>query len=172
MGPWHVRSMSAAAERYCCRRYKRLVFPSRWGPALPPGPIGCQSLRRLGGQLANPRGPVRERGPHTGTVARASARAEQVVAGAAREERAAPVGVVAGAGDVLAGDPDRVAIDRSCAVVAPARADRVREILLLVAGEPIVRGTAGPTWDVVPRADADESIDRRVRRARVRGVTH
>src|SRR5215468_1560892 len=53
------------------------------------------------------------------------ARAEQVVTGAVREERAAPGGVVAGVGYVLAGNPDRGAIDRRCAVVTPARADRV-----------------------------------------------
>src|SRR3954465_13163062 len=51
----------------------------------------------------------------------AAARAQQVVAGAAREERAAPVAVAAGpgAGD-LAGEPDRVPVDRGRAVVAPA----------------------------------------------------
>src|SRR5262249_58275769 len=70
-----------------------------------------------------------------------------------------------------AGDPDRVAIDRRRAVVAPARADRVREPLLLVAGESIVRGSAEATGDVVPGADADDRVDRRVRGARVRGVT-
>src|SRR6185437_15470779 len=103
-------------------------------------------------QLANPRRPVRERGPPARAVARATARAEQVVAGAACEERAAPVDVVAGVGDVLAGDPDRVAIDRRRAVVAPACADAVREHLLLVAGEPVVCGNAGATGHVVPLA--------------------
>src|SRR5215472_15283834 len=141
------------------------------GAGVTAGPIGGEPLRRLGRQLADPRRPVRERGPRAGAVARAGARAEQVVAGATREERAAPVGVVAGVGDVLAGDPDRIAIDRRRAVVAPARADRVREVLLLVAREPIVRGSADPTWDVIPRADADERVDWRVRRARVRAVT-
>src|SRR5262249_24574487 len=126
---------------------------SRRGRPLRPAPL-AESVRALGGQLADPGRPVRGRGPRARAVARASARAEQVVAGAAGEERAAPVGVVAGVGDVLAGDPDRVAIDRRRAVVAPARADRVREPLLLVAGESIVRGSAEATGDVVPGADA------------------
>src|SRR5690242_6744235 len=125
------------------------------GAGVAAGPIGSQSLRRLGRQFADPRRPVRERGPHARAVARATAGAEQVVAGAAREERAAPVGVVAGVGDVLAGDPDRIAIDRRRAVVAPAGADRVREDLLLVAGEPIVRGRAGAAGEIGPGADAD-----------------
>src|SRR5947208_740217 len=54
-------------------------------------------LRR---ELADPRRPVGQRGAHARTVACATACAEQVVAGAAREERAAPVGVVAAARDV------------------------------------------------------------------------
>src|SRR5262249_18513006 len=83
---------------------------------------------------------------------------------------AAPLGVVAGVGYVLARDPDRIAIDRRCAVVTPTRADRVREPLLPVAREPIVRGCAGTTRDDVPGADAEARVDRRVRRARVRGV--
>src|SRR5690348_2333643 len=141
------------------------------GPALTAGPIGSQSLWPLGRQLADTCRPVRERGPYAWAVAGAAAGAEQVVAGAAREERAAPVGVVAGVGDVLAGDPDRVAIDRRGAVVAPARTDGVREVLLLVAREPIVCGSAEATGNVVPGADAGERVDRRVRRARVGGVT-
>src|SRR5262245_14115944 len=101
------------------------------GPTLRSAPFSSQSP--LGRQFANPRRPVRERGPRARAVARATARAEQVVAGAAGEERAAPIGEVAGAGDVLAGDPDRVAIDRRRTVVAPACADAAREPLLLVA---------------------------------------
>src|SRR5207302_1020411 len=87
----------------------------------------------LGSQLADPRRPVGKRGARARAVARATARAEQVVASAAREERAAPVDVVASVSDVLARDPDGLAVDRSRPVVAPARADRVREALLLVA---------------------------------------
>jgi len=58
-----------------------------------------EPLRR---QLADPRRPVRERRAYAGPMAGAPARPEQVVAGAAREERAAPVGVVTRVVDVLA----------------------------------------------------------------------
>jgi hypothetical protein len=70
---------------------------SQWGRRCGPAPLGSQSLQPLGCQLADPRRPVRERGPKARAVARAAARAEQVVAGACHE-RAAPVGVAAGAG--------------------------------------------------------------------------
>src|SRR5712691_8690228 len=141
------------------------------GPALRPAPFRQSVALPLGRQLANPGRPVRDRGPRAWAVARATARAEQVVAGAAGEERAAPVGVVAGAGDVLAGDPDRVSVARRRPVVGPACADAVREHLLLVAGEPVVCGSAEATGDVGPGAGAGVRVDRRVRRARVRGVT-
>src|SRR5712691_13292260 len=97
------------------------------GPALRPAPFRQSVALPLGRQLANPGRPVRDRGPRAWAVARATARAEQVVAGAAGEERAAPVGVVAGAGDVLAGDPDRVAVHGRCPVVTPAGARRVAD---------------------------------------------
>src|SRR5262249_34357745 len=66
----------------------------------------------LRGELADERGPVGERRPATGAVTRAPARTKQVVAGPAHEERAAPRRVVARGADVLAGDPDRVTVDR------------------------------------------------------------
>ena len=59
---------------------------------------------------------------------RAGAGPQQVIAGAAHEERAAPGGVVAAVRDVLAGDPDRVPIDGCGAVVAPARPRRVADL--------------------------------------------
>src|SRR5262245_66243839 len=92
------------------------------------GPLASRRLRRLRGQLPDPRRPVGEGSAGARPVACASARPQQVVAGAAHEERAAPRRVVAVCGgDVLAGDPDRVTVDGGRAVVAPARPDRVRE---------------------------------------------
>src|SRR5204863_9281590 len=132
------------------------------GPACRPAPFVPSSLWSLRRQLADPRRPVGAGAARAGPVAGTTARAEDVVAGAAREERAAPVGVVAGAADVLAGDPDRVAVHGGSAVVAPPRADRVREPRLLVAGEPVVRGCSRATGHDVPRADAGVSVDRRV----------
>ena len=76
------------------------------------------------------------------------------------------VGVVAGVGDVLAGDPDRVAVDGGGAVVAPAGARRVAD-LRLVAREAVVLRGALAAGDDVPGADADVRVDRRVGRARV-----
>src|SRR5215467_7983053 len=96
----------------------------------------------LRGQPADAGRPVGERGTHTGPVTRATTRPQQVVACAACKERAAPIVVVTGAGNVLAGDPDRVAVDCRRAVVAPARADRVREALLPEACKAVVRGDA------------------------------
>src|SRR5205823_7916346 len=105
-----------------------------------------------------------------GSVARATAGAEQVVSGSAREERPAPVGVVATLSDVLAGYPDRVAIHDCGAVVAPASTRRISD-LRLVAGESVgLRGT-GAAIDHVPRADAGDRVDRRKGSARVKVVT-
>ena len=87
----------------------------------------------------------------------------------APKNRPPQVGVVAGVGDVLAGDPDRVAVHGSRAVVTPAGARRVAD-LRLVAGEAVVLGGALSAGDDVPRADADDRIDRRVGGARVEAV--
>src|SRR5262249_34292945 len=62
----------------------------------------------LRGELAVPCGPVGECTPMAGPMVRAPARAEQVVARSAGEERPAPRVVVAGTADVLACDPDGV----------------------------------------------------------------
>src|SRR5438552_15452943 len=83
----------------------------------------------LRGELADPRRPVGERGAGPWGSRRVGgstcAGSQQVVTGAAREERAAPGRVVAGVGDVLAGDPDRVPVRGCCAIVAPPLARRV-----------------------------------------------
>src|SRR5919201_6765693 len=94
----------------------------------------CSGLRS---ELADPRRPVAERRSGTRAVARATAGAEQVVTGAAREERAAPIDVVAGTADVLAGEPDGVADDSGRPVVTPARARRVPADLRPVAREAV-----------------------------------
>src|SRR5919201_2128385 len=112
-------------------------MPER-GPTLRSALCGLSETAVLRRQIADPRRPVGGRGTHARPVARATACPEQVVTAAAHEERAAPIGVVASVGDVLAGDPDRVAIDGRCSVVAPAGADRGREPRLLVAGEAVV----------------------------------
>src|SRR2546426_7892004 len=96
-------------------------------------------LRR---QLADPCRPVGQRRPDAGPVACATARAQQVVTDAAKE-RATPGRVIARVSDVLAGDPDRVAVHSSGAVVAPAWANgdaRCRGApLLFVAGKAVLR---------------------------------
>src|SRR2546422_699800 len=124
------------------------------GPTLRPA-LSCFSdavvLRR---QLADPRRPVGERGARARAMRCTAARTEQVVTGTADEERPAPVGVVARVSDVLAGDPDRLAVHGRCAVVAPTRADREGEPLRLVAREPVVRGSTRAAGDVGPNADA------------------
>src|SRR5919197_1318562 len=101
-----------------------------FGPSVLPG-----SLRS---QLADPRRPVGGRRARAGPVARTSARAQDVVTSAAGEERATPVGVVARVGDVLTGDPHRIAVHGGGTVVAPTRSGPGREARLLVAGEPVV----------------------------------
>src|SRR5690349_12136501 len=99
-----------------CGRPSRLTF-------------GASALRS---ELADEGGPVAERCPCAGAMVGAAAGAEQVVAGAAREERAAPVGVVAGTGaGHLAGEPDRVAVDRGRPVVTPAGAWRIADLRLV-----------------------------------------
>src|SRR5689334_13398482 len=88
-------------------------------------------LRR---QLANPGRPVGERGARARPMRCSTASAQQVVAASSDEEWPAPGGVIAGLGDVLTGDPDRVAVHSGRAVVAPAGARRAAN-LRLVASE-------------------------------------
>jgi hypothetical protein len=115
-------------------------------PAQRVTPAEGEPLRR---QLADPRVPVSERRSCAGAMAGSAARTEQVVASAAEEERTAPVGVVAGVSlGEFAGDPDRVAVHCSSAEVAPARADRKREPLLLVARETVVTRSSTRRDDV------------------------
>src|SRR5213592_3154036 len=125
--------------------------PSRRAP-------GWSALRR---EVADEGGPVAQRRTVPWAVVGAAARAEQVVARAAREERAAPVEVVARMrGSDLTGDPDRVAVHRCGAVVAPPRARRVAADLCLVAREAVVRVGACATRYVVPLADPGVGVDR------------
>src|SRR5690242_12575737 len=105
----------------------------------------------LRSELADPRRPVRKRGSWARPMARPAARPEEVVARAADEERSAPVGEVARVSDVLARDPHRVAVDCCGTVVTPARTDRIRELLALVAREPVVRRGSRAACDDVPR---------------------
>src|SRR5437762_8872375 len=101
-------------------------------------------------------------------MAGSAAGPKQVVAAAARKERTAPVGVVAGVSlGELAGDPDRVAVNGSRAVVAPARSDRIGKPLLLVAGETVVTRSS-TRRDDVRVADAERPIYGRIRRTRIR----
>ena len=72
-------------------------------------------VERLRRQLADQRRPVGERRAYARPMAGAPACTEQIVSGSAHEVRAAPVGVVTRVGDVLAGDPDRVAVHGGCA---------------------------------------------------------
>src|SRR5437899_2808115 len=93
---------------------------------------------------------------------------KQVVATASEEERTAPVSVVTRRSlGKLAGDPDRVAVNGSRAVVAPARSDRVGGPLLLVAGETVVTRSS-TRRDDMRVADTNRRVDRRIRRARIR----
>ena len=73
-------------------------------------------------------------------------------------------------GSDLTGDPDRVAVHRCGAVVAPACARRVTADLRLVAREAVVRVGACATRYVVPLADPGVGVDRGVRRTRVVAV--
>src|SRR4051812_21107420 len=116
----------------------------------------------LGRELADERRPVSNRCPGAGAASRAGTRAEQVVAGAAREERAAPGRVVARVPDVLAGNPDGVAVRRGSAVVAPARSRRIAAHLLLVAREAVVDCGTLAARNVVPRPDTGIGVDRRI----------
>src|SRR5947207_1214225 len=101
-------------------------------------------------------------------MAGSAAGPKQVVTAAARKERTAPVGVVAGVSlGELAGDPDRVAVNGSRAVVAPARSDRIGKPLLLVAGETVVTRSS-TRRDDVRVADAERPIYGRIRRTRIR----
>ena len=63
------------------------------------------------------------------------------------------VGVVARVGDVLAGDPDRVAVDGCGSVVAPASARRVADLRLVAREAVVLRGTEA-AGTIVPRTDA------------------
>src|SRR6185437_15968393 len=124
----------------------------------------------LRGELADPGGPVSQRGPGARAMAGPGAGAEQVVARPTGEERTAPGGVVAGVCDVLARDPHVVAVHRGGAVVAPTGPRRVAD-LGLVAAEAVIRGLSGPTGHDRPRADTGQRVDRGVRGARVGGIT-
>ena len=88
-------------------------------------------------QLADPRRPVAERSAQAGPMGWAGARTQQVVTGVASKERATPIGVAAGVGDVLAGDPDRVPVHGSRAVISPTRPRRVAH-LRFIAGKAVV----------------------------------
>src|SRR5690349_21243624 len=134
------------------------------GSRLKPTPSGKGTLRP---QLADARRPVGDRGTDAVTVGRPATRTEQVVTGAADEERPAPVGVAAGAADVLAGDPDRVTVDGSGAVVAPPGPNRVGEVLGLVARETVVRSGSLPAGDDVNVPCTDLRVHRRVAGARI-----
>src|SRR5258707_8101048 len=101
-------------------------------------------------------------------MAGAAACTEQVVA-CSTEEGASPVGVVAGLGDVLAGDPDRVAIDCGRPVVTPAGARRVANLRLVAREAIVLRGTCSARDDA-PWADAGDRVDGRDCSARVEGV--
>ncbi len=135
-----------------------------------PAHITKLTLRTLWRQVADPRRPVGERRAYAGPMAGAPARTEQVVSGSTRKERAAPIDVVTAIVDVLAGDPDGIAVHGGCAEVTPARAERVWVVLLLVTRKAIVRGICCVARDVGPRTDAGERVDRRIRGGRVRAV--
>ena len=94
----------------------------------------------------------------------ASACSQQVVAGAPQEEWAAPAGVVARSGNVLARNPDCVAIDRRCTVITPPGPRWVAH-LRLVAGKAIVSRRAGRRDVHVARAC--DRVDGRIRGTRV-----
>src|SRR4051794_13728749 len=131
------------------------------------GPRARQAMPGLRDERADEGRPVAEGGALARAVVRPTAGAEQVIAGAAGEERPAPGRVVAGLGNVFAGDPDRVAVDGRRAVVAPAGARRGAADLLRVAGEAVGRRGPRAAVDDIPGADAAERVDRRVGRARV-----
>src|SRR5258708_4834492 len=113
----------------------------------------------LGRQLADPRRPVAERGPRARPMTGAGARAEQIVARAARDERSGPGGVVTGVGDVVAGEPDRVPGHGRCTIVTPPRPRRIASDLLFVAREAVVNCGTFAAGNVVPRPDARIRID-------------
>src|SRR5205809_5775142 len=98
-------------------------------------------------ELAYPGRPVSERRAQPGGAGRRGTGAKLVVTAGRPEEAPSPCGVVARVGDVLAGDPDRVAVNGRRTVVAPARADGVREPLRLVTGEAVVHCGTIPAWD-------------------------
>src|SRR5580765_3690657 len=138
----------------------------RGGPALRPALQLLRFSRRLRRELADPCRPVAECRTCTRSMRGTATRAEQVVACATREERAAPGDVAARLGDVLARDPDRVP-DHGCrAVIAPAGAWRVAD-LRLVAREAVVLHGSCATRNDVPGTDACVRVDRRVGSARV-----
>src|SRR5690242_35097 len=114
------------------------------GPACGRPSLHFRALVELRRQLADPRRPVGKRRSRPDGTRSAGTRTKQVVA-RTTVERAQPGGVVTRVGDVLAGDPDGVAVHRRRAVVTPTRALRVREVLGLVAREPVLGRSAGTT---------------------------
>src|SRR5205814_6971842 len=88
--------------------------------------------------LADARRPVAEGSAGSGSIRGSRAGAQKVVATPSCEEWAAPCRVVASVRDVLARDPDRVAIDCGRAVVAPPRARGLAADLGSVAREAII----------------------------------
>src|SRR5215831_12311580 len=90
----------------------------------------------------------------------ASTCTQQIISAATKEEWAPPGGVIAGLCDVLAGDPDRVAIDSRCTIITPARAQRIN--LRFVAGKAVGSRLTLATRNIVPGTNADKGIDRRV----------
>src|SRR5919199_936739 len=134
----------------------------------PPGRAGRLESRRwrLRRELADARRPVAKGRTRAGGAGARGAGAQLVVARGGPEEATTPRGVIARVGDVLTGDPDRVAVHRGGAVVAPARAGWISTYLRLVAGQAIVRGSSLAARDDRPRAGSGDGVDRRVGRAR------
>src|SRR5260370_32790723 len=97
-------------------------------------------------------------------------RSQEIVPAADKKERATPIGVDAGVGDVLAGDPDRVPVHSSRAEISPTRPRRVAH-LRFIAGKPVVLRGSAPAGDVVPQADTAERVNPRIGGAWGRGVT-
>src|SRR5919202_2050214 len=137
----------------------------------PPGRAGRLESRRwrLRRELADARRPVAKGRTRAGGAGARGAGAQLVVARGGPEEATTPRGVIARVGDVLTGDPDRVAVHRGGAVVAPARSGRVAD-LRLVAGEAIIRGGSPAARDHSPGARAGDRVNRRVGRAREQRV--
>src|SRR5919204_3565858 len=119
-----------------------------------------RSAPGLRSELADERRPVGEGTPRARPVIRSAACAEEVVATSTGKERAAPLRVVARVADVLARDPDGIPVDCGGTVVAPTRANGVREPLLPVTGEAVIGSRTFAARDGVPVADAGARVDR------------